>query len=143
MHSTGVPLASSIHTIHRPIARSRKHESPTSLRFGDVKGKKELAVLSSEDEDVNSSDEDGEDFETTPIDTRHVQLPSVSKDAAAASDKHVSSERMDQLAHLRRSMTRSASLATVRIKRRARLAQKLKEVFGLNEINEVIAGAYK
>ncbi|KAH8120518.1 UDP-Glycosyltransferase/glycogen phosphorylase [Phellopilus nigrolimitatus] len=36
-------------------------------------------------------------------------------------------------------MTRSASLATVRVKRRTMLAEKLKDVFGLDEISEVVA----
>ena len=142
MRSLGLPLASSIHTIHRPIARSKKYAPPTSLRSSDVKGKQKLTILSSEEEDGNSSDDDAEDFETTPIDSRHIQLPSVGRDSVVTTERHVSSEKMDHLAQLRRSMTRSASLATVRIQRRARLAEKLKEVFGVNEINEVIAGMY-
>ncbi|EJD04268.1 UDP-Glycosyltransferase/glycogen phosphorylase [Fomitiporia mediterranea MF3/22] len=36
-------------------------------------------------------------------------------------------------------MTRSSSLATVRVKRRTMLAEKLKDVFGIAEINEVVA----
>lgn len=140
MRSSGLPLASSIHTIHRPIARSRKYEPPTSLRVNDLKGMG-IRSFSSDDEDLNvSDDEDGEDFETTPIDNRHFHGPTIENEAAAAVAKQTSSEKMDHLAHLRRSMTRSASLATVRIKRRARLAEKLKEVFSLNDINEVIAG---
>jgi sterol 3beta-glucosyltransferase len=40
----------------------------------------------------------------------------------------------------RRAMSRSKSLATVKATRRARLAEKLREIFDLQEIDEVIAG---
>lgn len=143
MRSIDLPLASSIHTIHRPIARLKKYEPPASLRTTDLRGKgKDVRVSFSDDEGLNESDEEDDDFETTPIDSGHLRGPSADTDAAAAATEHTSSEKMDHLAHLRRSMTRSASLATVRIKRRARLAEKLKEVYGLNEINEVIAGMF-
>lgn len=39
-------------------------------------------------------------------------------------------------------MRRSTSLATVKLQRRARLAEKLKEVFDVKEVTEVIAGSY-
>jgi hypothetical protein len=38
------------------------------------------------------------------------------------------------------SMRRTTSLATVKVQRRARLAEKLKEVFDVKEVQEVIAG---
>jgi len=41
---------------------------------------------------------------------------------------------------LRPSIARSGTMATVRIQRRARLAEKLKEVFDLDGIQEVLAG---
>jgi sterol 3beta-glucosyltransferase len=37
-------------------------------------------------------------------------------------------------------MRRSTSLATVKVQRRAKLAEKLKEVFDVKELQEVIAG---
>jgi hypothetical protein len=42
---------------------------------------------------------------------------------------------------LRRHLTRSTSLATVKVQRRAKLAEKLREVFDVKEIEEVIGGA--
>jgi len=42
---------------------------------------------------------------------------------------------------LRPSVTRSGTMATARVQRRARLAQKLKEIFDLDGIDDVWAGA--
>lgn len=137
------PIASSIHTIHRPIARSRKLDSPLSPKHANGKGKAPALYspvpASSDEEDGDVSDED-EDFELTPIKSLGSNIEEEqSKDVPTAlpgTDK-----KKDKLVHLRRAnMTRSASLATVRIKRRTMLAQKLKEVFALNDINEVVAG---
>lgn len=41
-----------------------------------------------------------------------------------------------------RASTRSMSIATVRLKRRTKLAFKLREVFGVDGINEVVAGEW-
>lgn len=140
---SGPPIASSIHTIHRPIARSRKLESPTSSKGTNGKGKKAALyapIPSSDEEGGDVSDED-EDFEVTPIVPTEVHR----LDGETRSIKNASStspsEKMDKLIHIRRShMTRSASLATVRMQRRTMLAEKLKDVFGLSDISEVVAG---
>ncbi|THH11780.1 hypothetical protein EW145_g439 [Phellinidium pouzarii] len=138
-----LPLASSIHTIHRPIARSRRHDSYLASKSPNGKGKRQgyfSPVQSSDEERGDVTDED-EDFERTPIESRHLyrpdEFPMHEEDISAVD---AGADKMDRLAHVRRvKMTRSASLATVRIKRRTMLAEKLKDVFGLNEINEVVA----
>lgn len=142
--ATGQPLASSIHTIYRPIARSRRQDSVHFDASGQAKGKgKALASIeASDDEDPDSVSDDGEDFETTPIDTISASgYPPHEEDAIAAAAKRALPGSVEGLVQSRRLiMTRSASLATVRIKRRARLAEKLREVFGLSDISEVVAG---
>ena len=92
------------------------------------------------------SDED-EDFEATPIEqsrlSDRISEQSDQEETAIATSEPSATGKLAPLAHSRRiNMTRSASLATVRLKRRTKLAEKLKEVFGLNEINEVLAGIY-
>ena len=139
------PLASSIHTIYRPIARSRKHEVPVTAGTVTGKGKgsgRFSPVPSSDEEDGTASDED-DDFEATPVEPRMTGSPTeMSLQNEQISTSPTSrSQKMDRLSQLRRSqMTRSSSLATVRVKRRTMLAEKLKDVFGLNEIKEVVAG---
>ncbi|KAI5123707.1 hypothetical protein M0805_000302 [Coniferiporia weirii] len=140
----GPPIASSIHTIHRPIARSRRYNSPITSKASDEQGKRQgyfSPVPSSDEERGNVSDED-EDFEKTPVGVTHSHRFDdylSSKDDASAVDC-ASREKKERFAHERRAkMARSASLATVRVKRRTMLAEKLKDVFGLNEINEVVA----
>ena len=143
--SSGAPLASSIHTIHRPIARSRKHERerPKMARRKDgSRTPGHFTPIASSDEEDSLSAED-EDFEATPVITQRSQcieeVP-MDEETAAVSAQPGKNPDIDRMALLRRSMTRTSSLATVRIKRRTRLADKLKDIFGLNEIREVIAG---
>lgn len=143
MHCAAHPLASSIHTIHRPIARSRRQDSVHFDTAGRLKGKGTLQLIeSSDDEEPDSVSDDDEDFETTPIDMRNAAGSSVNPlNEADTTSKRTPLELAEGLAQSRRlMMTRSASLATVRIKRRARLAEKLRDVFGLNDISEVVAG---
>ena len=64
----------------------------------------------------------------------------VPSDEQLVSGKTSPADKIDRLSQLRRQMTRSSSLATVRVKRRAMLAEKLKNVFELSEISEVVAG---
>ncbi|KAL5518675.1 ATG26 [Sanghuangporus vaninii] len=134
------PLASSIHTIYRPIARSRKHDP--SMTAGKGKNVGYFSpVPSSDEEDGNVSDED-DDFEATPIEPRMTGSPtemSLWNHQTSTSPASLS-EKKDGHSQLRRGqMMRSSSLATVRVKRRTMLAEKLKDVFGLNEIREVVA----
>ena len=131
------PLASSIHTIHRPIARSKRQDTPISPRAHRTKaGGYFPTIQSSEEEDGVGTDEE-EDFEDTPVDSQVIS----SGRPGSSTGARPAMETKDRLVHVKRGqMTRTASLATVRIKRRVKLADKLKEVFGLPDINEVIAG---
>lgn len=147
------PLASSIHSIYRPIARSRRQDS---VHF-DLNGGRQGLVLepieASDDEAEDSSTDDGEDFETTPIDARSAGVigssmheggatDAAATDPTSATNRASSEYAGSMMQQSRRVTTRSASLATVRVKRRARLAEKLREVFGLSELNEVVAGTF-
>lgn len=144
-------MASSIHTIHRPIARSRKHDSPVSTRPSNGKGKgiarPTESFASSEDDHSGDSEEDedeDEDFEATPIEShsRHTypEMLMTGEPETYKPMEQIDTLTHSRISHKRQLMTRSSSLATIRIKRRTRLAKKLKEVFGLSEISEVIAG---
>lgn len=135
------PLASSIHTIHRPIARSRRQDTPVSPSAQWNKGGPSYfpAIPSSEEEEGPFSEEDDDDFESTPVESRVLQPAGDGIEEIGGKKK--TPEKIDPLAHVKRmQMTRSASLATVRLKRRAKLADKLKEVFGLPDLHEVLAG---
>jgi sterol 3beta-glucosyltransferase len=121
------PLTSSIHTIYRPIARSRKNTPATaglgreaSSYFPEIP-----TTLPPETEEEDDSDPDFEHTErsrspraVTPITTESVATP---QSAACG---------------------RSLSLATVRVTRRTRLAFKLKEIFEIEDITEVLAGTF-
>lgn len=83
-------------------------------------------------EDISASDEDLEnDFEETPRLSNDVPLQQAA-DAAVPSGKESTFNAM---------RNRAGSMATVRLHRRARLAEKLKEVYDLDDIREVWAGA--
>ncbi|KAG7099574.1 hypothetical protein E1B28_001404 [Marasmius oreades] len=112
-------LASSIHTIHRPIARSmRLSISGQRSRPGLLEAEDEPL---SEEVETSQSDDDTLDFEeeiTTPL------PPPIKPQGDVFERVH---------------MSRTGSMATVRLQRRARLALKLREVFELEGIAEVRA----
>ena len=122
-------LASSIHTIYRPVARSRHADSSTSQE------QSQRSMISDEDTDAD-------DFE----------LPkSVATSRRASNRRDKPTGLSPVLEHtfpkvdLRYQAERSGSMSTVQTvkpNRRARLAEKLGEVFDLIGINEVIAGGY-
>lgn len=134
-------LASSIHTIYRPLARSRRDN--TAAKGG--KTAKLPSVSDVEDERVHEepilSEEDAEDFEPMSSivegshrDNRkhlHVSVPGPSELALDQSQ-----EARPHPIH----PPRSGSMATVKLKRRTKLAEKLKEIFELDDIQEVVAG---
>lgn len=132
-------MTSSIHTIHRPVARSRRADqsAPSGGRShtnrSNVKAHHEHS--DSDPEDTPTSDEvEHEDFELTP------RLPS------AAIPPHLRiatlAQSKDTGAIPRRAPSRAGSTTTVRLQRRSHLADKLKDVFDLNDIEEVWAGLY-
>ncbi|KAH9890995.1 hypothetical protein C8Q73DRAFT_105774 [Cubamyces lactineus] len=136
-------MTSSIHAIHRPLARSRR-EASNSARLSATGHT--LPTVSDTDESVASderltSDEDTEgDFEpSTPgqiVDGDHTGRTSpepISGMDASNPDVPVMHAQRE------RANSRSASMATVRQNRRSQLAEKLRDVFELYDINEVVA----
>ncbi|KAF7968189.1 hypothetical protein HWV62_31658 [Athelia sp. TMB] len=118
------PLASSLHTIHRPLARSRRPDIPTlNIRLQQVDSDPEE---SSANNDVETGD-----FERTPKPAH--SIPDAIKAVASMAPPGQSG------AARRMTMNRSGSMATVRMQRRARLAEKLQDVFELKDITEVRA----
>jgi sterol 3beta-glucosyltransferase len=82
-------------------------------------------------EDISASEEDLEnDFEETPRLPNYVPLQQAA-DATVPSGKESPFNAMRD---------RAGSMATVRLHRRARLAEKLKEIYELDDIREVWAG---
>ncbi|KAF8912929.1 UDP-glucose:sterol glycosyltransferase [Gymnopilus junonius] len=119
-------LSSSIHTIHRPLARSQRINIPMSSKLSHQR------TLSEEDtlEDALSpsdGDELENDFEESFRPPDALQQPSRSSSIAQAIPTAAPSNAMRE---------RTGSMATVRLHRRARLAEKLKEVYDLDDIEE-------
>lgn len=136
-------LASSIHTIYRPLARSRRGDTQRRSRASNLSAlsdnDNEDAQPSQEPEPIMSEEEIEEDFEPTAPGPSEQQpelyVPSLRKPL----DTLPELEALDTNTQ-RRSQTRSGSMATVKLQRRARLAEKLRGVFELEDIHEVIAG---
>lgn len=134
------PLSSSIHTIHRPVARAKRGDSLLATPMPAHKpnaGMPEYFTRqdayesspSETDDEMDDEIEDGLDFDISAPNTPGTnEIPTQSRpDHARGPVK-------------RTNMSRAGSLATVRLMRRARLAEKLREVFELPEVNEVVAG---
>lgn len=118
-------LSSSIHTIHRPLARSHRVNIPDASQSS-------VNEPLPEEDDVSQSDEElGNDFEETPRPPN--EIPSYLQQDALKQSSRIA-------APFRAMQERSGSMATVRVNRRARLAEKLKEVYDLDDIREVWAG---
>ncbi|KAJ3718409.1 hypothetical protein C8R42DRAFT_697487 [Lentinula raphanica] len=132
-------MASSIHTIYRPVARSRRMS--LSSRTHSRTHIPTLSPTYSSDEIVQSDEEpDADDFEeTTPkapetTTPPHLQLRSVSY----VTQKQLSSSQLPDTIAMTRA-TRSGSMATVRLQRRTKLAEKLRDIFEIDGIEEVHA----
>lgn len=131
-------MASSIHTIYRPLARSRRDKAPTTRsKHRHPSGISDIEDEPIVEEPVMSEEDLEEDFEPSAE-----QQMSDSKQ-----DKHslrISLATLPELSTLesptRSHPSRSGSMGTVKIQRRARLAEKLREVFDVQGIEEVIAG---
>ncbi|KAJ6501660.1 glycosyltransferase family 1 protein [Mycena vitilis] len=126
-------LASSIHTIYRPLARSQRLNQP--VEGPRRKALPQYSPVSEEepasDATVESSDEqDAEDFELSTPRPPYAERPM---------PLHERLQQQSDSATIPPSMMRSGSMATVRIQRRVRLAEKLKQVFDLDGIEEVWA----
>ena len=131
---TAFTLSSSIHTIHRPVARIRKREQSLAAQ-----GKPEPfipeEVDSDEDEGYEEEEEDFDHGAPTPVSRPG---PSDSKDPLNHSITLSEGSTPTPMGTL----SRTPSLSTVRIQRRTRLAEKLKEVFEVPDIQEVTSGPY-
>ncbi|ESK98185.1 udp-glucose:sterol glycosyltransferase [Moniliophthora roreri MCA 2997] len=130
---TKKPLASSIHTIHRPVARSMRMSASGRSR---VRLNLPNLSPSSDDEsppDIPQSDEDVEDIpdfeERTPRPPDADRVPGLPQKSP-----QIPGTMPDRIY-----MSRSGSMATVRLQRRTKLAEKLREVFELEGIDEVRA----
>ncbi|KAF9229599.1 glycosyltransferase family 1 protein [Gyrodon lividus] len=133
----GPHLASSIHAIYRPVARSRRTETSHSILSGKIlppQQEVQESVDTEPDAHLISDDDMGaDDFEATtprPADSQKYPLTTP-----------VPPPTTLQLgpALRRRAPSRAVSMTTVKITRRARLAEKLKDIFELEAINEVLA----
>ncbi|KAI1797585.1 UDP-Glycosyltransferase/glycogen phosphorylase [Ganoderma leucocontextum] len=130
-------LTSSIHAIHRPLARFRKGEpSVSSHRAARSPGLPSLSdneeTLRPEDNLVSDEDTEG-DFEGHSI-TDHSHSGRMSPETIPDLDGSV-----PDVPGGTRGGARCGNMATVRQNRRAQLAEKLRDVFELRNINEVVA----
>ncbi|KAI0080011.1 hypothetical protein K474DRAFT_1658250 [Panus rudis PR-1116 ss-1] len=126
-------LTSSIHAIYRPMARSRRRDPAVSRKQGLP------SVSDTEDEPASdapiTSDEDQEgDFEVE-------RRPSTQSGMIGSGDTLPPLPELDATDSIlaKSHPARSGSMGTVKQERRSRLAEKLRDVFDLNDIHEVIA----
>ncbi|KAF8559354.1 hypothetical protein OG21DRAFT_1600527 [Imleria badia] len=122
-------MASSIHAIYRPVARSRRKE----ITVFPAQREEYEAPYAEPDANLTSDDDvDADDFEAmTP-------RPTDSQEYSEATHIPPSTVQLGP-AIRRRVPSRAGSMTTVKITRRTRLAEKLKEIFDLEAINEVLA----
>lgn len=122
-------LASSIHTIHRPVVQARSPVASKIFNLSDPPTDEYFATLAEEGAEADFEPEhQGAAAELVPISPVHT-ITSIR-----------SAGRRDGEVDPRENQLRKPSMATVRLRRRARLAEKLREVFELKDIDEVVAG---
>ncbi len=124
-------LTSSIHTIHRPVARSRRVAAPSNA----LRPFKEQATEDDSDGDGPDEEPEDEDFEDGAP-----KIPVTTTLHPAAQRAGPSVPRGVDPRASRIVPSRTGSTATVRLQRRTRLAEKLRDVFQLEGIEEVVAG---
>lgn len=123
-------MASSIHAIHRPVARSQRRERASKDKS---KMAHEIFMSDTEEEErqyptILSEEEDDFDPPTIPA-----NFPTPLKPAPS-----VPAPR-----RLHRQFSTTGSIATIRVKRRTQLADKLRDVFELQGIQQVVAGQHR
>ncbi|KAI0786102.1 glycosyltransferase family 1 protein [Abortiporus biennis] len=137
-------LASSIHTIYRPVARSRlKNSRRSDKRSSKLQHKKVQSMSDIEDETqteepVLSDEEIEEDFEPMRTDSP-IPHNLGESESSVTNDVLTSLPALDASESGRIHPPRQGSMATVKLERRARLAQKLTDIFEIKGIEEVIA----
>ncbi|KZV92112.1 UDP-Glycosyltransferase/glycogen phosphorylase [Exidia glandulosa HHB12029] len=132
-HAANPNLASSIHAIHLPVARSRHNtilpdilEPPHSV--GEPEPEASVAT------ELDTAGPDFEPPSSTPASEEQDPLADLNADAhSTAKSEPVAPKQR------RTSIPRTQSMTTIRQNRRARLAEKLAEVFDLKSISEVVA----
>jgi len=118
-------LSSSIHTLYRPVARSRRRPRRKTLDSSQP-----LADEADPEEPIDS--EEGEDFEN--------QLaPTMPTNESTAGSVQPNQDPTNIYNYTRPPTARSGSLSTIKLQRRVRLAEKLRDVFELPGIEEVWA----
>ena len=128
-------MASSIHAIYRPVARSRRRETSQSNFPGKIfSTQREVDETPHADVNLTSDDDiDVDDFETT------TPRPLNSQGYSEATHMRPPTAQLGP-GMRRRAPSHAGSMATVKVHRRTRLAEKLKGIFDLEAINEVLAG---
>lgn len=134
----GSRLASSIHAIYRPLARSRRRLSSSLF----PRNRSPLPRVSDQDEpsrpETVLSDEDLEDdFEPASPPASDITGPELGSQELTSSQLQPGVDA--SVTWSRKRISRSGSMATVKMQRRARLAEKLRDVFQLAGIQEVVA----
>lgn len=128
-------MASSIHTIYRPLARSRKEKLPPQRRKqGKVSSLSDAEDDVATEEPILSEEDIDEDFE--PTSSRNAQRAKQSLHISLPPLPELDASELSNTPH----PTRSGSMGTVKLQRRAKLAEKLREVFNVQGIEEVVAG---
>ncbi|THH29724.1 hypothetical protein EUX98_g4467 [Antrodiella citrinella] len=129
-------LASSIHTIYRPVARSRRKDRASRSRPEPHKhGLSDIEDEPAPEEPILSDEDIEEDFEPTA----HVSHKSFRERLSITLPPLPELEPSALTGVTKPVPVRSGSMATVKVQRRARLAEKLRDIFELQGISEVIA----
>ncbi|KAI0067772.1 glycosyltransferase family 1 protein [Artomyces pyxidatus] len=139
----GQPLASSIHTIHRPVARHRRQESLLALSTlsseWDIRENPSLERETFNKAAIVSDEEiDGDDFEVPTPGTASPRAHRPKKDSSLSPVlEHATTAFVSKRPPERHGTM--ATVKTVKLSRRTRLAEKLAEVFEVQGITEVIS----
>ncbi|KAF8269299.1 hypothetical protein EI94DRAFT_1771268 [Lactarius quietus] len=135
-------LASSIHTIHRPVARFRRQEfSPAAPAIDNTLGDHaDLSLGSEQLQKAITSDEDtdADDFELPKSVAASRRVSRKDRNIGLSPVLEHASPKFVFQHHAERSGSTS-TVKTVKLNRRARLAEKLADVFEINGLNEVVA----
>ncbi|KAL6299038.1 UDP-Glycosyltransferase/glycogen phosphorylase [Sparassis latifolia] len=132
-------LASSIHTLYRPVARMKRSELATSRRRAQSPALPRIAdkdETGQAEESIMSDEELEDDFEPASVSDHEGVTITGSQTMSTEPASDVGGSVTETPKH---HSGRSGSMATVKLQRRARLADKLREVFELSGIQEVIA----
>jgi hypothetical protein len=131
-HIAAFTLSSSIHTIHRPVARIRKRGQSLT-----VQRKPQLFIP----EEADSGEDESYEEEEEDFDRNAPRLGSQSRLGDSMQSLHHSTT-LSEGSVPTPTFSRTSSFSTVRVQRRTTLAEKLKDVFEVPDIHEVTSGLY-